>query len=177
MLYSIRKELAPFGQNERIQYINKEYFMEMEGISCDLHDIQALCQAVEKKDIPALEQHQEHFMQYWGAYLEGIDNEWCQAQKYYYERCFLNGCLLLGRYLMEQRHFAQAKAVFTAGLEVDIYSEPLAVGLMHCYAEGQERKECKRFYENFCKLYQNDLGIAPSDNVKQVYEQCICKRY
>lgn len=174
MLYSIRKELAMFEQNERIQYVNKEYSLDMEGIFCDLYEIQSLCQAVEQKDITVLKDHQQCFTQYWGNYLEGIDNDWCQQQKYYYERNFLSGCLLLGQYLMEQNQPAQAKIFFVAGLEVDSYSEPLAIGLIRCYAEEQERKECKRFYEHFCKLYQNDLGIMPGDGVKAVYEQCMC---
>lgn len=171
MLYSIRKQLIPFGQHERIQYIHKEYSMQMEGIVCDLYEIQPLCQAVEQKDMETLQANQEYFSQYWGGFLEGIENEWCQAQKYYYERCFLNGCLLLGEDYLEKRLLANAEKFFMTGLEVDPYSETLALGMIRCYADRKEWRTCKKFYEHFCQKYQKELGILPGPQLKHTYEQ------
>lgn len=173
MLYNIRKELSPFHMSDLIQYVNREYTMNMEWISSDLSSIQELCQAIERKDINLLVKNKERFFTYWGAYLDGIENTWCSLEKYYYEKCFFNGCDLLGTYLAKQEMWADAAQVLKAGLEVDTYSEIIAQKLMGCYAKLQDKKEGKKLYNYVCQLYKSELGIQPGQAFINAYKECI----
>lgn len=173
MFYNLRKELTPYGQNERIQYVNKEYSMDTFGIDSDLELIDESCRAVEAKDMIYLAQHGERFYEYWGVFLEDMENSWCVQKRYYYEKCFLDGCELLGQYFIKKGRYTSAVKVLKAGLGVDTYSESMALMLMKCYARLQERKEGKRFYEKLCRIYRSDLGISPGRGFVSAYEECI----
>lgn len=173
MFYNIRKELTPFGQNDRIVYAGKEYMMDVSGVSTDIAQIQRLCTAVEEKDTDVLKDNASCFYQYWGAFMEGIENNWCSMKKYYYEKCFLDGCELLGSILIREKNFAEAVKVFQAGLDADSYSERLAIHLIQCYGELGERKEGKKLYEKICRIYKEELGVLPVNELRKAYDVCL----
>lgn len=173
MFYNIRKELASFQINDLIQYTNRQYSMNMDMVASDLYAIQELCQAVEREDIDVLVKNKEKFFTYWGTYFDGIENVWCSMKKYYYEKCFLTGCDLLGTYLEQQGMLSEAARVLKAGLEVDAYSETMAQNLMGCYAQLQDKKEGKKLYNYVCRIYESELGIQPGQAFIKAYEACI----
>ncbi len=173
MFYNIRKELLPYGQNERIQYVNKEYSMNMSDVVSDLEEIDSGCAAVESKDVAALAENARLFFKPWGIFLEGIEGSWCLMKRYYYEKCFLEGCELLGEYFIKKEQYHTAVRVLRAGLDADTYSETLAMLLMKCYARLQERKEGKRLYEELCHVWRTELGIAPGRAFTRAYEECM----
>lgn len=173
MFYNIRKELTPYGQNERIVYAAKEYFMDMSGVISDVETIDKICRATEEKDIVCLVQNAQYFAHYWGVYLEGIENTWCTLKRSYYERCFLEGCELLGKYYMKKNQYTEAIRTLKSGLLVDIYCESLALLLMKCYGFMSERKEGKKLFEKLCKIWENDLGIVPGKELVSAYEACL----
>ena len=64
-----------------------------------------------------------------------------------YEKCFMEGCELLGGIFYKRAVSHCRKGCFGSGLTQIPYSETLAMLLMKCYARLQERKEGKRLYE------------------------------
>lgn len=173
MLYNIRKELTPFGIQGLIEYTNREYIMDIDLIVSDFDKIRQVCYAVEHKNIDFLAENKTLFFTYWGTYMEGIENTWCSYKKYYYENCFLNGCDLLGDYLMQNGAWEDAAKVLRAGIEIDAYSENLSINLMRCYAGSNDKKMCKRLYERMCSVYRSELDIELSKDFVRAYEECM----
>lgn len=173
MLYNIRKELTPFGIQGLIEYANREYIMDTALISSDFDKIRQVCHAVERKNIDMLAENKALFFTYWGTYMEGIENTWCSRKKYYFEKCFLDGCNLLGVYLMQNGVWEDAAKVLRAGIEIDAYSENLAINLMRCYAGSNDKKMGKRLYERMCSVYRSELDIEPSKDFVRAYEECM----
>lgn len=173
MLYNIRKELAPFGIQNLIEYTGHKYTMDVTLISSDYDKVQQICQAVERKNITLLEENKTLFFTYWGTYLDGIENTWCFREKYYYEKCFINGCDLLSTYLMKNGSWDDAVKVLQAGIEMDVYAENLAIKLMKCYTGSHDKKEGRRLYEHISGVYRSDLHIDPSQEFVQAYEKCM----
>lgn len=173
MLYNIRRELAPFGLEQLIQYKNKEYFMSMEHISSDLRRIKSACAAVEARNMDNIVRDETLFLTFWGNYLGGMENTWCSQKKYYYEKCYLDGCEMLGIYYMKQGNYKKSAEFLQAGLAVDTYSESMAVLLMQCYSGMQDRKSGKSFFERLRKTYKAELGVEPGADFAKAYEACI----
>ena len=173
MLYNIRKELTPFGLQNLIEYANRKYTMDVTLISSDYDRVQQICKAVERKNIALLEENKALFFTYWGTYLDGIENTWCSREKYYYEKRFLNGCDLLGTYLMKNGSWDDAVKVLQAGIEMDVYAENLAIKLMKCYTGSHDKKEGKRLYEHISGVYRSDLHIEPSQDFVRAYKKCM----
>lgn len=173
MLYNIRRELAPFGLEQLIQYKNRQYSMSMEHISSDLSQIKKACVAVESGKLSDVLEVEALFLSFWGDYLGGMENTWCTQQKYYYEKCYLDGCEMLGAYYMELGNYKKSADFLQSGLSVDIYSESMAVMLMQCYTVMQDRKSGKAFYEKIRKTYKDELDVEPGADFIRAYEACI----
>lgn len=173
MLYNIRKELTPFGLQNLIEYTNRKYTMDVTLISSDFDMVQQVCQAVERKNIALLDENKTLFFTYWGTYLDSIENIWCSREKYYYEKCFLKGCDLLGTYLMKNGSWDDAVKVLQTGIEMDVYAENLAIKLMRCYTGSHDKKAGRRLYEHISSIYRSDLQINPSQDFVQAYEKCM----
>lgn len=173
MIYSIRRELAPFGLSQLLQYKNREYLMPADLLDCDLERIEKLCRAVEEKDLAYLTGQEDAFSSYWGIYLDGMENSWCELKKYYYEKCFIGGCELLGDFFLREGRWKDGVRVLKAGLEVDSYSEALAVKLMKCYIGLRDKKEGKKLYDSICKIYRFELESTPDQAFVEAYEACI----
>ena len=107
------------------------------------------------------------FLSFWGDYLGGMENTWCTQQKYYYEKCYLDGCEMLGAYYMELGNYKKSADFLQSGLSVDIYSESMAVMLMQCYTVMQDRKSGKAFYEKIRKTYKDELDVEPGADLSE----------
>lgn len=173
MLYHIRRELAPYGMSQLIEYKNKEYLMPADCLTSDLSRIRAVCRMVELGNTSEVAQSEGLFTAYWGTFLDGVENSWCAQQKYYYEKSFVDGCQLLGTYYISRAEFKKAAVFLQSGLEVDVYSESMAVMLMDCYSKMQDRKNGKSFFEKIRRIYKTELGIEPGEDFTRAYEACI----
>ncbi len=65
----------------------------------------------------------------------------------------------------------QAIDVYQQGLEVDDLVEIFYQGLMHCYYQLGLATELEKVYQHCYQLFENKLGIAPSSETNNLYQQ------
>ncbi|MCH5264605.1 MAG: hypothetical protein J1F02_01810 [Lachnospiraceae bacterium] len=169
MIYNIRRELSDYRLEGMLSYEDKKYRIRMDCMEWDGSRIGQLTELVEQKNIPALRQVWQEFLTYWGCYLEDMDNDWVREKQNYYDEIYKKGCMLLAKQFEEESDYAVASEYYQNILKLDPYSEEAAAGMLCAYGEQREWKKAKQFYEEFCRLLQQDLGLEPDGELVQVY--------
>lgn len=169
MIYNIRKELSAYCLDDVLRYENKKYSLNMKEISCDFLTVDMLAAYVEKKDIMHLKEYCEYFMQYWGGYLEDIDNYWITEKREYYEEIYKKGCWLLAEAFLEEKSDAAAVKLYENILMLEPYSEKAVERILHIYGAQRKWEKVKRCYQEFRTMLKRDLGIVPGEEVSAAY--------
>lgn len=173
MFYNIRKELSYYGLDGLIIYQNKKYIMKTDIIQSDLEEIEKAAFMVETGDIKALYEFREMFRDYWGRFLEDMDNGWILEKQEYFDGIYRRGCRMLGEYFMETEKYETASVYFKNALKIDDYSEDTMERLLECYEACSAWKEARIMYERFTSRLWSDLGIEPGERLKRCYKRCM----
>lgn len=173
MFYNIRKELSYYNLESIIQYKNKKYSMDTSIIQSDVEKVHRVAEFVERKEISRLMQERHIFDTWWGTYLEDMDNVWIREKQEYYEKIFEKGCIMTGRQLMEQGEYEEAVVYLKNALAVSCYSEKTVGLLLKCYGSIGDLNSAKRQYEEFCVLLRKELGLAPGEELRGRYRECM----
>lgn len=161
MIYNIRKELSAYGLETILTYENKRYRLGMEGIDCDFYQIRKIVKWVEEGNISRLMAEYKSFLDYWGSYLEDIDNCWVEAKRGYYEEIYKKGCFLLAEQFTRENNRETAIKLYQNILFVEPYSEKAVEKLLLLYGKQREWEKVQRCYREFKDTMERDLGIAP----------------
>ncbi len=170
ILYNIRKELSFYGLEHMIQYKNKAYLLKREFLLADLDEITHLADMVEKEDKESLLKNRQSFKEYWGIYLEDLDNEWIGIRQEYYDRIFEKGCTMIADSLRVNEEYEEAAGYYRNACQRNIYSEELMEKLIFCYGKMRNFKLCKQYYEEFCARINSELGEEPGEHLQQMYQ-------
>lgn len=172
MIYNIRKDLSAYHLDGLVRYQDKKYSICMELIQKEGPDLDIISSIVEKKDTAGLLEKESSFTRYWGRYLEDIDSRWAEEQGNYYDKIYLEGCLLLAKFFSEQNDHKKAAVYYKNAGDLDPYSEEVEEMLLRCYRLSGDWKQMKKQYEEFRKLYKEDLGMEPSEKFELFYRTC-----
>lgn len=173
MIYNIRKELSYYNLENMIQYKNKKYVMHTGIIQSDIEQARMAAECVEKKDTAGLLRLKSLFDAPWGLYLEDLDNIWIRERQEYYQKIFEKGCLMIGEACAGQNGYEQAAVYFKNALAVNCYSEKIMGMLLKCYGQTGQLGSAKKQYQEFCVLLRKDLDIAPGDELRDSYRECV----
>jgi two-component SAPR family response regulator len=176
MIYNIRKELSAYKLENLVQYKNKRYSIDMSLIDCDMDTVSRVCSAIFRKDMDVLLENESVISDYWGVYLENIDNVWVTEHKDYYDKMFINGSLLLADSYYDNRIYEKALVYLQNALKVDTFSERIMEKILNCYAKIGKFDKLRAKYEEFCEMLVRELGIQPSDDLKSAYQRSIQRK-
>ncbi|MCR4779599.1 MAG: winged helix-turn-helix domain-containing protein [Ruminiclostridium sp.] len=169
VIYGLRRELTAFGLENVIIYKNKSYTLDMSMIVEDDREILDVCEAAENGDRKAVAAHASVLERYWGRYLGTNDSRGTQERKEYYDRCFINASLMAAELCRESGDREKELLYLKNALEVDPFSEQIVCGyMMCCFALGKPDK-AKKKYEDYARLIDEELGIAPSRWLKNEF--------
>ena len=169
IIYGLRRELTPYGLENVIIYKNKCYMLDMSMIAEDDRDILEICDAAEKGDRKKLAARERLLESYWGRYLGTSDSRGSNEQKEYYDRCFVSASLMAAEMYRESGDRERELLFLKNALEADPFSEQIVCSyMMCCFALGMPDK-AKKKYEEYAKLIDEELGIAPSKWLKNEF--------
>ena len=169
IIYGLRRELSPFGLENVIIYRNKCYLLDMSMIAEDDRDIIEVCEASENFDKKRLSAHASVLDNYWGRYLGASDSRGSQQLKEYYDRCFVNASVMLAEICRENGDRERELMLLKNASEADPFSEQIVCSyMMCCFALGKPDK-AKKKYEDYAKMIDEELGIAPSKWLKNEF--------
>ena len=169
LIYGLRHELAAYGLEDIVSYKNKFYMLDMSKIVQDDKDIFEVCDAVEKGDRKKLMLHENVLESYWGNYLGSSDSVVSQEKREYYDRCFINASQMLAEIYREKGSREKELVYLKNASKADPFSEQIVCSYIQCcFALGMPDKANKK-YEEYAKMIDEELGIAPSRWLKNEF--------
>ena len=169
VIYGLRRELSAYGLENVIIYKNKCYMLDMALIAEDDSDILAVCEAAENCDVKALAAHDKVLAEDGGRYLGTSDSRGSQERKEYYDRCFVNASLMAAEMYRDKGDRERELLYLKNAADIDPYSEQIVCSyMMCCFALGKPDK-AKKKYEDYAKMIDEELGIAPSKWLKNEF--------
>lgn len=111
---------------------------------------------------------------YHGDFLDVLAGEtWVELQAEYYRNVYLQMAERTVPVLMENKFFREAADLCRVGIHISPYSEVLYCWLMRTLAAQGNPSEAIAAYEKLRTFLSKDLGIQPSDEVRQVYQDIV----
>lgn len=126
---------------------------------------------------PADMQLDKAFKLYHGNFLDGEpDNYPVLSTRERLRQKFTNTIRQMGINLEKECRWQQAIDIYQLGLQVDDLVEIFYQGLMHCYYQLGLNTELKKVYQHCHQLLDNKLGVAPSSETNNLYQQLTSSR-
>lgn len=169
MIYNIRKELSAYGLESLLVYEHKRYKLKMDEIVCESDYVKELVRLVEKKDREQLRKEYKGFLKYWGRYLGDMDSLWVEDKRRYYDEIYKKGCFILAGLFETEGEYDLAVTFYENVLSLEPYCEKAVEKILSLYGKKREWDKMKKCYKNFSRTLQNDLGIAPCEELTAIY--------
>lgn len=96
---------------------------------------------------------------------------WADEQRDTYRRQAYEAALTLGEWTRADREFAEAEEAYRRALDLEPLKEAAAAGLIRVLAEKGERTDALRLYETFTDRLDEELDLAPSDELRDLAER------
>lgn len=171
MIYNIRKELAPYGLEDIIQYKDKMYALNMKWIESDLAERKRLGEKCMEVDF--LEKHEQLFTEYAGKYLENIDGHWMMELREFYDKRFIKGCMHFAEQYMKCGEFETALQFLKNIVVVDNLREEAVGKMLLCHGKLGNRNKVQKEYQEFVRLIRKELNVEPCEELKRMYREAL----
>ena len=170
MIYNMRKELSAYGMDGIVVYEKKRYRLLMNDISSDSVTLHRAMEAVRNVDMDVLHREKEFFLSYRGAYLKDIDSPWADAARAAADESYRMGCMLLAEDAERNGDYDTAVKLYDNILAISPYEESAAAKLLELYTRQRLWKKREECFRSFAARLEEDLGIAPGEEVLLAYE-------
>ncbi|MBQ7676709.1 MAG: hypothetical protein IJT32_00600 [Lachnospiraceae bacterium] len=175
MIYNMRKELSAYSMDGIVVYEKKRYRLLMDDIQSDSVLLHRVMDAVRRVDMEELSKEKEFFLSYQGAYLKDIDSPWADAVRQAWDEAFRMGCMFLAEDAELRRDYETAVKLYDNILAVSPYEESAAAKLLELYTRQRRWEKREECFKSFAARMEEDLGIAPGEEVLLAYEMSKAK--
>ncbi|MBR6874548.1 MAG: winged helix-turn-helix domain-containing protein [Ruminococcus sp.] len=172
MIYNLRRELSGCGLENIISYKNKCYSLDMSMIREADSDILSACRCAEEQDAEGLLAHESAAGTYWGSYLGSSDSLWAREKKEYYDRCYINACVMLAEHYRGTGELDRELVFLKNALKLDPYSEQLVGDILVCCSALGKPDKASKYYEEYSARLDADFGTRPSKWLRSRYLSC-----
>lgn len=119
----------------------------------------------------AMEAYRTIIQLYKGDYLPEITGAWVLPTRNHYQRIFLKSVLELSNlYCQSQRH-QDAIRICEQALQAAPLKEELHIKYLQVLTRAGKMREAQAHYEYITSFYYLELGVKPSDELKEVYSR------
>ena len=108
---------------------------------------------------------------YTGDLLDGVYEDWALSARETQRLLFLKGLTCLMQYCHQAQEFEHALEAGQKILALDPLREDVHREIMHLYLESGQRALAARQYEICREMLENELGIAPMEETRLLYER------
>lgn len=175
LIYQMRRQMVKAGLPQADYISNKERVFfpdETIGFQLDALEFQRLMtlgdQAETEEEI--YRYYGQAFELYKGELLPDISTElWVTAESFYYKELFERCVLWLGAFLNARKDYNEMYRIYSKAAELYPFDEWQAYQIEALLAKS-DFKEAYRLYEKTARLYSEEMGVPPSDRMRQCYE-------
>lgn len=119
----------------------------------------------------AAETWQRAWRLYRGPFLQGYYEGWVTSRRETYQRLYLELLRSLGDLYVRLERSEEALDAYRAALLEDQLQERIHVAVMRLYAQQGRRDLVRRQYDNFCRVFLEELGVAPESQTTREYHR------
>lgn len=125
----------------------------------------------ESNEIEKYRLYSQAFELYKGELLPGISTEiWVTAESLYYKELFERCVLWLGEYAKHRKDYQTMVRVYSRAAEIYPFDEWQVYEIDGLLCKG-EYKEAHILYDKTVRLYSDEMGLPPSEQMMRCYEQ------
>lgn len=173
-LYFLRQILEKVGFSDLIIYQNKHYGLATKLFTTDRIHFQKLVTTGLNEETPAdkaCDLLEQALTLYRGDYLQELDYVWLLPDREYLKNLYFEARLRLARHYLEKKNYNQAISHLRLLTALDPLSEEIHRQLMLAYAGIGNRSAVKEQYQSLSILLQNELGVDPCQETKNIYQK------
>lgn len=176
-LSSLRKTLEPTEDLKgRFLLLRRDVVQFLPEAPCwiDVEEFKRDLAEAQQEDLPAEERLrllQEAVSLYRGDFLEGCYDDWCLAEREYWEGLYLKALEELVATHAERKEFEQAIAYAKRSLTKNPLQEGLHRQLMYLYYAAGDRDGALRQYLECRNVLKQELDVEPVPETKALYQE------
>lgn len=165
-IYYLRKVLKDKLPSMQMNYENEGYRLDMGSVSIDIEDWERSLQTVPILTLDSIDIHLQLHQAYIGDYLELPGYIWAEGERQRLRLLWQIHTTHLVNFLENNKRYNEAIVCYTC-LQARIpFLEDSYLGLMRIHAQMHNPKAVRQQYEAMVALFEEELGIAPSDRVQ-----------
>ncbi|WP_458122246.1 response regulator [Paenibacillus sp. Z6-24] len=171
-IYHIRQSIKQNGLHITIDNSNREgYTLRIGDTLIDVDQFEQGIRELGAVTMANYANHQSLSNLYTGDYLTDHDFEWAAGERQRLSMIWLNHAIELGIFYTESLMFSAALSIYQRMIQLHPYVETGHWGVMRTYAGIGSPAEVVKQFQSSCHLFQQDLGIELSSDLKNWYRQ------
>ncbi|MNI47696.1 Transcriptional regulatory protein EmbR [compost metagenome] len=169
-VYRLKKTMLEHGINYQIEFHKGSYYLKG-SCPCDYIELtQLVSKYTEMMDIPVTVM--EQFIQlYRGQLFEGKDYSWCEGERERLQRLFSTFSKRLAISYSEAGESQHSLVILHSLITKLPYEEDGHELLLKTFLRLEDRMSFIVHYKKLKEMLQNDLGLEPRLEVRQLYER------
>lgn len=170
-VYQIRKTLERLGNGLKITNLEDGYLLEMGGISLDVEEWESQLRSLPPISEDSLSKHMELIEQYRGDYFAEYDYLWAESERQRLRADWYDHAMQVGRYLVDEREYPKAIALYLRLLQFLPHFEELHFTLMQLYDTVGDREAVTLQYNQLRNMLQEDFDMDPRPDVTEWFQK------
>jgi len=145
-------------------------------ISSDMEELESNYQKASKEENIVLRTqfYLTAIERYKGSFLPTIGSEhWVTPWTAYYHSMYISSVRLAANLLEEQEQYEQMEQICTYALSMDPLSEDLYCCLIRSLIKQNKIKQAEAQYKKAIDVLYENLGVSPSNELKDLYQDCL----
>ncbi len=179
LISRLRKDLLAQGLPDAILTKPGAYMWNFALGTVDIYEFEKLCKALaerKKLDKRTRAQFEEALYLYTGDLLMGSDlDAYLASRSYYFHSLYLKTMYHYMELLGEAGKYDEVIRVCKMALEIDVFDSGLNLALMSALMKQGKSKEALAQYQNTTSLHYTQLGLKPSNEILEFYQELIKK--
>ncbi|MCT4507874.1 MAG: response regulator [Tepidibacter sp.] len=174
-IYYVRNGLKSINLDKSIMYSNEMYKFDIGRIFFDIEKFESTFNRNKIVNSKNIELFEKTIQLYRADYLEENDYYWAKNEQARFNSIYLNMLGKISDFYMLEGKYSEAIFYLKEILKKNPYSEEIHAILLRAYINLEDYTSLKKHYKNMSKDFKRELGVGPSDVIKRIYENCICK--
>jgi len=140
---------------------------------CDVDEFEATLAQISEQPAKKVEALKQALELYQGDLLPGCYDEWIEPERHRLHQLYLNALADLSVCLVGLKDYRGAIATTQRLIQLEPLNESAYLTLMKCHAQQGERATALQVYHQCMTLLREEMGIDPSAETRQFYEQLL----
>lgn len=172
-IHRLKVALKNIGVDNIIQCKKGVYRIDLKNFSCDAWEFESFVEKNNNIDEENLHSHEDIIYLFKGRPFGANDYIWAAEYNQKFERYYLRILRRIAQYYINKSYNNKAEEYLNKILELDPCDEKANELFMKLYFNRGEKIKLIKYYDNFCRLLNDELGIEPKESTEKYYKNLL----